>query len=160
MVELGGALVASTAVVEGDVALADGVNVWWNSVLRGDDARLTVGERTNIQDLVMVHPDVDAPMTIGRDVTVGHHALLHGRAIGDEVLVGMGAILLAGTVVGDGAIIAAGAVLTEGTVVDPDTVWAGVPARQIRLVRPEERAAAHGRAEKYWREAQARAGRD
>ncbi|MEM8886202.1 MAG: gamma carbonic anhydrase family protein, partial [Planctomycetota bacterium] len=94
MIAIDGALVASTAVIEADVVLGDRVNVWWNSVLRGDDARITIGEETNIQDLCMVHPDPDAPLTVGKQVTVGHHAVLHGVEIGDYALIGIGAILL------------------------------------------------------------------
>jgi len=157
MVAHGGALVASTAVVEGDVTLGDRVSVWWNAVLRGDDAALVVGEGTNLQDLVMVHPDPGAPMTVGREVTVGHHAVLHGVLVGDHALVGIGAILLAGSVVGEGAIVAAGAVVREGFEVPPRTLVAGVPARRIREVTAEEIAGAGPRAEKYWRTAMERA---
>jgi len=155
-----GGLVASTAVIEGDVTFAGKVSVWWNAVLRGDDAALFVGERTNLQDLVMVHPDPGAPMTIGRDVTVGHHAVLHGLRIGDRCLVGIGSILLTGSVIGDEAIVAAGAVVKEGMEVPPRVMVAGVPARIVRDVKPEELDFASPRAEKYWREALARAEAD
>ena len=80
----GGALVASTAVVDGDCHLADGVSVWWNSVLRGDDAAMFIGEQTNIQDLCMVHPDPGVPLHVGRDVTIGHQATIHCVRIGDR----------------------------------------------------------------------------
>ena len=153
----GGALVASTAVIEGDVVLHDQVSVWWNAVLRGDDAQLTVGERTNIQDLVMVHPDPDVPMIVGRGVTVGHHAVLHGVAIGDHALIGIGSILLTGTKIGEGAMVAAGAVVREGMEVPPWVLVAGVPAVIKRDLTPEERDGPLYRAEKYWREACARA---
>lgn len=159
MARRGGALVASTAVIEGEVHLGDRVSVWWNAVLRGDDAPIYVGSGTNIQDLVMVHADPGVPMHIGRDVTVGHHAVLHGVRIEDRALVGIGAVLLAGSVVGEGAIVAAGSVVTEGMQVEPGVVVAGVPARVLREVRPEERAFAVPRAQRYWKVAQERAGR-
>ncbi len=153
----GGALVASTAVIEGDVTLHDRVSIWWNAVLRGDDAALTVGERTNIQDLVMVHPDPGVPMLVGRDVTVGHHAVLHGVEIGDHALIGIGSILLTGTKIGEGAIVAAGAVGREGMEVPPWVLVAGVPAVVKRDLTAEERRGPLYRAEKYWHEACARA---
>ena len=156
MVQVGGALVASTAVIEAAITLGDRVSVWWNAVLRGDDAPLTVGEETNIQDLVMVHPDPDAPMTIGKQVTVGHHAVLHGIRIEDRALIGIGSILLSGSTVGEGAVVAAGAVVRENWHVPPHTLVAGVPARIIRELTEDEIAAAVWRAEKYWKTAQAR----
>lgn len=156
MVQLGGALVASTAVIEADITLGDRVSVWWNAVLRGDDAALTVGEETNIQDLVMVHPDPDAPMVIGSQVTVGHSAVLHGIRIDDRALIGIGAILLSGSTVGEGAIVAAGAVVRENWHVPPRTLVAGVPARIMRDLTEEEVADAVWRAEKYWKTAQDR----
>lgn len=155
-----GALVASTAVVDGDVTLGDRVSVWWNTVIRGDDAPITVGEGTNIQDLCMVHADIDAPLVVGRDVTVGHHAVLHGVSIGDRALIGIGAILLGGCEIGADAIVAAGAVVRENAVVPAGVLVAGVPARKIRDVKPEEKARAQERAAKYWREACHRAGRE
>jgi len=158
MMRRGGALVASTAVIEGEVTLHDRVSVWWNSVLRGDDAPLTVGELTNIQDLCMVHPDPDVPLAIGCEVTVGHHAIVHCKKVGDRVLIGMGAILLTGAEIGDEAIIAAGAVVPEFMIVPPRTLVAGVPATIKRDLRPEELKGHTYRSEKYWREAQERAG--
>ena len=156
MIERDGALVASTAVIEDDVTLEDRVNVWWNSVLRGDDAPITVGEGTNIQDLVMVHADPDVPMTIGREVTVGHGAVLHGVSIGDHALIGIKAVLLAGSTVGEGAIVAAGAVVRENWAVPPRCLVAGVPARVVRELTDEELSHAEPRAHKYWEEAQKR----
>jgi carbonic anhydrase/acetyltransferase-like protein (isoleucine patch superfamily) len=155
---VGGALVASTAVLEGECHLADRVSVWWNSVLRGDDAPLFVGEGTNIQDLCMVHPDPGAPLHIGRDVTVGHKATIHCVRIGDRCLVGINSTLLTGVEIGDDSIVAAGAVVPEGMIVPPRVMVAGVPARIKREVRQEELDFAVKRAQKYWREARRRAG--
>ena len=152
----GGALVASTAVVDGDVNLGERVSVWWNAVLRGDDARITIGDGTNIQDFVMVHADPDVPMIVGRDVTVGHHATLHGVTIGDQALIGIGAVLLSGSKIGEDAIVAAGSVVRENTDVPPGAMVAGVPARVIRDVTAAERAAAAWRAERYWKVAKER----
>jgi carbonic anhydrase/acetyltransferase-like protein (isoleucine patch superfamily) len=155
---LGGALVASTAVLEGAFTLADGVSVWWNSVLRGDDAPLFVGEQTNIQDLCMVHPDPGAPLTIGRDVTIGHKATIHCVRVGDRCLIGINATLLAGVEIGDDSIVAAGALVPEGMIVPPRVMVAGVPAKIKRDVREDELDFAVDRARKYWREACKRAG--
>lgn len=153
-----GALVASTAVIEGECNLADGVSVWWNSVLRGDDAPLFVGEQTNIQDLCMVHPDPGVPLRIGRDVTIGHKATVHCARIGDRCLIGINSTLLTGVEIGDDAIVAAGALVPEGMIVPPRMMVMGVPARIKREVRQEEIDFAVKRAEKYWREARRRAG--
>jgi len=155
---VGGALVASTAVLEGECHLAGGVSVWWNSVLRGDDAPLYIGEMTNIQDLCMVHPDPGVPLHVGRDVTVGHKATLHCVKIGDRCLIGINSTLLTGVEIGDDSIVAAGAVVPEGMVVPPRVMVAGVPAKIKRDVHQAELDFAVERARKYWREAQRRAG--
>jgi carbonic anhydrase/acetyltransferase-like protein (isoleucine patch superfamily) len=155
---VGGALVASTAVLEGEYTLADRVSIWWNSVLRGDDAPMFIGEQTNLQDLCMVHPDPGVPLHIGRDVTIGHKATIHCVSIGDRCLIGINATLLTGVEIGDDAIVAAGAVVPEGMIVPPRVMVAGVPARIKRDVRREELDFAVPRAEKYWREARVRAG--
>ena len=151
-----GALVASTALIEGDVMLGERVSVWWNAVLRGDDAPIRIGAGTNIQDFVMVHADPDVPMIVGRDVTVGHHATLHGVTIGDGALIGIGAVLLAGTVIGAGAIVAAGAVVRENTDIPPGVMVAGVPARVMRDVTQPERESVAWRAARYWKVAKER----
>jgi carbonic anhydrase/acetyltransferase-like protein (isoleucine patch superfamily) len=158
MVRLGGALVASTAILEGEYTLADRVSIWWNSVLRGDDAPFHVGEQTNIQDLCMVHPDPDVPLYIGRDVTIGHKATIHCVRIGDRCLIGINSTVLTGVEIGDDSIVAAGAVVPEGMIVPPGVMVAGVPARIKRDVRKDEIDFAVPRAEKYWHEALRRAG--
>jgi carbonic anhydrase/acetyltransferase-like protein (isoleucine patch superfamily) len=158
MDRLGGALVASTAVVEGECHLADGVSVWWNSVLRGDDAPLFIGDETNIQDLCMLHADPGVPLRIGRHVTIGHNAVVHGVRIGDRCLIGISSTILGGVEIGDDSIVAAGAVVPEGMIVPPRVMIAGVPATIKRDARPEEIDRAVQRAAKYWREARRRAG--
>ena len=132
--------VAEGASITGDVTLGHDASVWFGCVLRGDDASITVGARTNIQDLTMVHADPGVPMTIGEEVTVGHRAVLHGIRIEPRCLIGMGAILLSGSVIGEGAVIAAGAVVTEGKVIPPRSLAVGMPARVVRKVTDEELA--------------------
>lgn len=134
----GGAFRATNAVVTGDVTLGEDVGIWFGCVLRGDDAPLTIGARTNVQDLTMIHADTGVPNTIGSDCTIGHRCVLHGAKVGDRALIGMGAILLGGSVVGDEAIVAAGAVVREGFEVPPRTLVAGVPAKVIRPLKDSE----------------------
>lgn len=128
----GGAFRARNAIVTGDVTLGEDVGIWFSCVLRGDDAPLTIGRRTNIQDLTMIHADPGVPNVIGEEVTVGHRCVLHGARVDDRSLIGMGAILLGGSVVGEESIVAAGAVVREGFEVPPRTLVAGVPAKIIR----------------------------
>jgi carbonic anhydrase/acetyltransferase-like protein (isoleucine patch superfamily) len=134
----GGAWVASNAVVTGDVTLGADCGVWFGCVLRGDDAPLVVGARTNIQDLSMIHADPDVPNVIGSDCTVGHRVVLHGAEVGDRCLIGMGAVLLGGSRIGEESLVAAGAVVKEGFVVPPRSLVVGVPARVVRALTDEE----------------------
>ncbi len=131
------AFVAPGAVVLGDVTLGREASVWYNAVIRGDMAPIRIGAESNIQDLCMVHVDEGVPCSVGRRVGVGHRAILHGCAVEDECLVGMGAVLLNGVRVGTGSVIGAGAVLTEGMTVPPGSVVLGVPARVVRRVDEE-----------------------
>ncbi|MAB80030.1 MAG: gamma carbonic anhydrase family protein [Planctomycetes bacterium] len=135
----GGAFKARNAIVTGDVTLGEDVGIWFSCVVRGDDAPLSIGRRTNIQDLTMIHADPGVPNTIGEEVTVGHRCVLHGATIGDRALIGMGAVLLGGSIVGSEAIVAAGAVVRERFEVPPGTLIAGVPAKVIRELHPAER---------------------
>ncbi|KPJ98609.1 MAG: hypothetical protein AMS20_16255 [Gemmatimonas sp. SG8_28] len=128
------AYLAPGAVVLGDVSIGRDASVWYNCVVRGDMAPITIGESTNLQDLSMVHVDEDVPCAIGARVGVGHRAVLHGCAVEDECLVGMGAILLNRVRVGTGSVIGAGAVLPEGMEVPPGSLVLGVPARIVRPV--------------------------
>ncbi len=134
----GGAFIASNAVVTGDVTLGAEVGVWFGCVLRGDDAPLSVGRGTNIQDLTMVHADTGAPNVIGEDCTIGHRAILHGVRVGDRCLIGMGAILLGGSVIGDECLVAAGAVVKERFVAPPRSLIVGLPARVVRSLTDAE----------------------
>ena len=143
-----GAFCATNAIVTGDVVLAEDVSIWFGCVVRGDDAQLSVGARTNVQDLTMIHSDVDVPNVIGEEVTTGHGCVLHGAKIGDRCLIGMGAVLLSGSKIGAESIVAAGAVVRENFEVPPRTMVAGVPAKIMRSVTDEEvesiRASADG----------------
>ncbi|MDO8665470.1 MAG: gamma carbonic anhydrase family protein [Gemmatimonadales bacterium] len=118
----------------GDVRLGAESSVWYQCVLRADLAPITIGDRTNIQDLTMVHVDEGVPCTIGADVGVGHRAILHGCTVEDHCLIGMGAILLNHVHVGTGSVVAAGAVVTEGMEIAPGSLVMGVPARVIKQV--------------------------
>lgn len=131
------AWIAPGAVVTGDVSLGPGASVWFGCVLRGDIAPITVGARTNIQDLSVIHVDTDQPCVIGSDVAIGHRAIVHGCTVGDECLIGMGAIVLSRAVIGPGSVIGAGAVVREGTIIPPRSLVVGVPARDIGQVKPE-----------------------
>ena len=128
------AYLAPGAVVLGDVSIGRDASVWYNCVVRGDMAPISIGASTNLQDLSMVHVDEDVPCVIGARVGVGHRAVLHGCVVEDECLVGMGAILLNRVRVGTGSVIGAGAVLPEGMVVPPGSLVLGVPARIVRPV--------------------------
>ena len=134
----GGAFLARTATLTGDVTLGAEATVWFGCVIRGDDAPVEIGRRTNIQDLTMIHADPGVPNVIGEEVTVGHGCVLHGARIGDRCLIGMGAILLAGSRIGEGSIVAAGAVVKEHFEVPPRSLMVGVPARRVRDVTEEE----------------------
>lgn len=128
-----------TAVVCGNVTLGAHVSVWPTVVIRGDSARIDIGDESNIQDGTVVHVDDGMPTKIGKRVAVGHRAIIHGATIEDDCLIAMGAILLNGTTVGSGSIVGAGAVCTEGFVVPPNSLAMGVPAKIIRQTTAEER---------------------
>ncbi len=132
--------IASGAVVCGDVAIHEGATVWFNAVLRGDVDKISIGKRTNIQDLAVVHCDPGFPCTIGEEVTVGHSAVVHGATIDSRVLIGIRAVVLNGAHVGEGSIIGAGAVVTEGMIVPAGSLVVGVPGKVLRETSPEQRA--------------------
>ena len=130
----GGAAAATNATLTGSVTLGEDASVWFGCVLRGDDAPIRIGARTNVQDLSMIHADIDVPNEIGEEVTIGHRCVLHGARVGDRCLIGMGAILLGGSVIGEESIIGAGAVVKEGMVIPPRSLVVGVPAKVVRQV--------------------------
>ncbi len=141
--------VAPGVVVTGDVVLGPGVNIWFGSVLRGDLARITLGPRVNIQDGCIVHTDYDQPQTIEEGVVVGHRAVLHGRFIGHDTLVGMGALLLSGCEIGPECLIAAGTLVTEKRRIPPRSVVMGVPGRVVRPLTDEDLRRTHAIAAHY-----------
>lgn len=132
------AYVAPNATIVGDVRVADGASVWFGCVLRGDNAAITIGARTNVQDLTVIHADVGQPCTLGEDVTVGHRAVLHGATVENGALVGIGAIVLNGAVVGREALVGAGALVPERMIIPPRHLALGVPARVVRELTDEE----------------------
>ncbi len=134
------AFIAAGARLIGDVRLADNASVWFNAVLRGDSASITVGERSNLQDNVSVHVDAGHPVVIGTDVSVGHNAVVHGCTVEDGSLIGMGSVILSGAVIGAGSLVAGGAVVLEGTIVPPGSLVAGVPAKVRRELTDDDKA--------------------
>jgi carbonic anhydrase/acetyltransferase-like protein (isoleucine patch superfamily) len=135
------AFIEETAVVIGDVVMGEHCSVWFNSVIRGDVNYIRLGDRTNVQDLCMLHVTHDtAPLVIGSDVTIGHHVVLHGCTIKDRVLIGMGSIIMDGAVIGEDCVVAAGALVTERTIVPPKSLVLGSPAKVKRSVTDKELA--------------------
>lgn len=147
--------IAPGAVVAGDVSLAAGVSLWFGSVARGDMAPIHVGEGTNVQDGSVLHVDTDTPLNIGRNCIIGHRAVVHGCTLEDEVLVGMGAIILNGARIGRGSLVAAGALVREGMDVPPFSLVAGVPAQIKRSLPEQETLEARRRHADHYREAAA-----
>jgi carbonic anhydrase/acetyltransferase-like protein (isoleucine patch superfamily) len=120
------------------VELAAGASVWYGAVLRGDNEPITIGADSNVQDNVVMHTDMGAPASLGKGVSVGHSAVIHGATVGDDVLVGMGAILMNRSVIGEGSLIAAGALVPEDMVIPPRSLVVGVPARVAREMSDDE----------------------
>ena len=136
---------AETAVVLGDVTIGRDCSIWYNAVLRGDVNRIVIGDRTNIQDGVVLHTIYDkakhpSQTIIGNDVSVGHNAVIHGAVIEDNCLIGVGAIVLDNAHIPSGCIIAAGALVLSNAQLEPNSLYAGVPARKVREVTDEQRS--------------------
>ncbi len=140
---------APNATVLGEVTLGDRVGVWFGAVIRADKDRIAIGADSNVQDSCVIHCSAGRPVTIGREVSVGHGAILHGCTIEDRVLVGMGAIVLNGAVVGEDSLIGAGAVVTEGAQIPPGSVVVGVPGRVVKQTTDEQRAHIRANAASY-----------
>ncbi len=128
------AWIAPTAVVVGDVTIGADVGVWYNAVVRADTAPIAIADGTNVQDGCVIHADPGFPTSIGRGVTVGHNATLHGCRVDDHVLIGMGAILLNGAHVAENCIVAAGSLVPQGMQIPTGSMVAGVPAKVKRLL--------------------------
>lgn len=148
------AFLAPGAVVVGDVVIGDASSVWYQCVLRADIQRITIGSGTNIQDGTVIHLSSDLGTIVGDRVTVGHRALLHACEIEDEVLVGMGAIVMDGASVGTQSIVAAGALIPKGMRIPPGSLVMGSPGRIVRELNAEERDSIRLWAEKYIRVAE------
>ena len=127
--------IAPNATIAGDVTMGNDCSIWFNAVLRGDVHYIKMGNKVNVQDGAVIHCTyLKHPTTIGNNVSIGHNALVHGCTIHDNVLIGMGSIVMDGCVVHSNSIIAAGAVVLEGTIVEEGSIYAGVPAKKIKMV--------------------------
>jgi carbonic anhydrase/acetyltransferase-like protein (isoleucine patch superfamily) len=141
--------VAHNATVVGSVEIHNQASLWFNVVARGDNALITIGERSNIQDGAVLHADPGIPLTIGKNVSVGHKAMLHGCTIGDGTLVGIDAVVMNHVVVGRGSLIGAGALIPEGKVIPDGVLVLGSPGKVTRELTPEEREGLLRIAESY-----------
>jgi len=146
----GDRFIAGNATVLGDVDMGDSVSVWFGAVVRGDRDRVTIGDLSNVQDNAVIHTSEGFPVRIGREVSIGHGAILHGCTIRDRVLVGMGAIVLNGAVIGEDTLLGAGTVVTEGTAIPPGSVVVGVPGKVIKQVSEEQKGHIVRNASVYW----------
>ena len=129
---------ADNATVVGDVEMGENCSIWFNAVVRGDVNSIRFGNNVNIQDGAVIHCTYEkTKVNLGNNVSVGHNALVHGCTVGDNVLIGMGSIVMDNCVIGDNCIIAAGAVVLEGTKVESGTIYAGIPAKKVKDLSPE-----------------------
>jgi carbonic anhydrase/acetyltransferase-like protein (isoleucine patch superfamily) len=149
--------VAPSADLIGNVELRAGSSVWYTAVLRAEIAPIVLGERSNLQDGVVVHTDAGFPATIGAGVSVGHRAVVHGCTVEDDCLIGMGAVVLNGAVIGAGSLVAAGAVVPEGAVIPPRSLVAGVPAKVRRELTEDDIVRLRANADGYVDKARAHA---
>jgi len=141
--------IAKNATVIGDVTLGTHASVWYGAVLRGDINAIVVGHHSNVQDNAVLHLADELPCVLGNWVTVGHSAVVHACKVGDEVLVGMGAVILDGAIIGKQSIIGAKALVTQGTKIPPGSLVLGAPGKVVRRLSPEERAGLKWWAQKY-----------
>lgn len=132
------AWVADSAQVMGEVHIGADASVWFGTVVRGDTSSITIGEGTNVQDASVLHADMGMPLVIGRHVTVGHQVMLHGCTIGDESLIGIGAIVLNGAKIGKNCLVGAGALVTEGKEFPDGSMIIGSPARVVKQLTAEQ----------------------
>ena len=135
------AWIAPSAELIADVRIGAEASVWFGAVIRADNTSIVIGARTNVQEGAMLHSDPGAPLAVGEDCTIGHHAILHGCTIGNGALIGMGAVVLNGAVIGNGCLVGAGALVTEGKVFPPGSLIVGSPARPVRELDGTARAA-------------------
>ena len=133
------AYIAPTATVLGNVTLAQNASVWFGATLRGDNENIGIGESSNVQDGAVLHTDPGFPMLIGRNVSIGHQAMLHGCTVGEGSLIGIQAVVLNGAVIGKSCLVGAGAIITERKVFADGCLIFGAPAKVVRELTPEER---------------------
>ncbi len=143
------AFVAENASVIGNVTLGKESGVWFGAVLRGDHEAIVIGERSNVQDNATLHMAPGRTLTVGKNVTIGHNAVVHGATVKDNVLIGMQACVLDGAVIGENSIIGAGALVKENEVIPPFSLCVGVPARVVRTLTPEAAQKILDNAEEY-----------
>ncbi|WP_296001014.1 gamma carbonic anhydrase family protein [Rugamonas sp.] len=150
----GSAFVAADANVIGKVTLGAHASVWFGATLRGDNERITIGDRSNVQESAVMHTDVGYPLTVGADVTIGHQAMLHGCSVGDGALIGIQAVILNGARIGKGCLVGAGALVTEHKEFADHMLIIGTPAKAVRALTPEEITALQGSSRNYVDKAQ------
>lgn len=130
---------APNATIVGDVIMGDDCSIWFNAVVRGDVNSIRIGNKVNIQDGAVIHATYEKTKTIiGNNVSIGHNAIVHGCTIDNDVLIGMGAIVMDNAHIGSNSIIAAGAVVLEGTLVEPGCIYAGVPAKKVKTINMDQ----------------------
>lgn len=143
------AFLADNATVVGYVTIGAKSSVWFGAVIRGDSEAVTIGDRSNVQDLCVLHADPGSPCQIGDDVTIGHAAVVHGAKVENGAMIGIRAVILNGAVIGEGALVAAGALVTEGTHVPAGHLAVGVPAKVLKELSPEQKARVAHASEHY-----------
>jgi len=141
--------IAEQATVIGDVTLEQGVSIWPQAVLRGDNAAVRIGQHSNVQEGAVLHADPGFALTVGSGVTVGHQAMLHGCTVGDGALIGIQAVVLNGAVIGRNCLVGAGAIVTEGKVFPDNSLILGAPAKVVRELTPDAIAHLHANAADY-----------
>ncbi len=143
------AWIAETATVIGNVRLEAGASIWFNAVLRGDNELILIGENSNVQDGAVMHTDPGSPLTLGKGVTVGHKAMLHGCTVGDYSLIGINAVVLNGAKIGRNCIIGANALVPEGKVIPDGSLVVGSPGKVVRQLTEEQQQAVAAGADHY-----------
>src|SRR5476649_2816328 len=143
------AFVADSATVIGKVTLGEQASVWFGATLRGDNERITIGDRSNVQEGAVMHTDMGYPLTLGANVTIGHQAMLHGCTIGDGALIGIQAVILNGAKIGKGCLVGAGALVTEGKEFPDNMLIIGSPAKAVRELTPDDTARLLASADSY-----------
>ncbi|KQV80340.1 hypothetical protein ASD15_15920 [Massilia sp. Root351] len=148
------AFVAETASLIGKVTLHANASVWYGTTIRGDNERITIGENSNVQENTVMHTDMGYPLTLGKNVTVGHQAMLHGCTVGDGSLIGIQAVILNGARIGKGCLVGAGALVTEGKEFPDNQLIIGAPAKAVRTLTEQDVANLQAAADSYVKRSQ------